>query len=50
MLFTDAVGRAGDYSPPRAGLVVNLGALFVAKYILVFVENSQSFGVWPRLS
>jgi hypothetical protein len=48
MLFTDVIDRAGDYSPPRAGLVVNLGALFVAKDIFVFIENSQSFGVWAR--
>jgi hypothetical protein len=50
MLFTDVIDRAVDYSPPRAGLVVNLGALFVAKDIFVFVENRQSFGVWPRQS
>jgi hypothetical protein len=44
------IGRNGDDSPPRAGLVMNLSALFVAKDIFVFIENSQSFGVWPRQS
>jgi hypothetical protein len=50
MLFAHFIGRASDYSPPRAGLVMNLGALFVAKDIFVFIENSQSFGVWARQS